>query len=128
MTKEEINRWLSEYRDSLKSMVTDRWVGHYAPDAIVEDPVGGPEFKGHEQLRAFFEGVREIFRHLEMFPEHIIETPPEAAVKFYALAETHAGKKLRFEGISTYIFNEDGKLSRMRAYWNAEELAKKIAE
>lgn len=124
MKKNEIEKRLSEYRESVKSMETERWVNEYAEDAEVEDPVGGPIHSGHEQLTTFFNNVRKGIKQLVIEPEVTIITPPEAAVKGTATALMKDGAKWSFPLISTYKFKEDGKIIKMRAYWDQKNWQK----
>jgi steroid Delta-isomerase len=126
MKKAEIEERLKQYRDSLRTMETDRWIGEYAEDATVEDPVGGPVHAGHEQMRAFFNGVRKGFKLLDIQPEMTVIAPPEAAVRARVRGVTTNDRELFFDLIATYKLREDGKFVQMRAYWDAGELAKKL--
>lgn len=126
MKKAEIEERLKQYRDSLRTMEADRWIGEYAEDATVEDPVGGPVHAGHEQMRKFFSGVQKGFKLLDIQPEMTVITPPEAAVRARVRAVTVTDRELFFDLIATYKLREDGKFVQMRAYWDAGELAKKL--
>lgn len=127
MDKQDIEERLKQYADSLRSMDTDRWLAEYAEDASVEDPVGTPAMVGHEQLRVFFDGLRENIEVLDMKPEVTIIIPPEAALKSTVTATAVNGSKADFELINTFKFREeDGKVVEMRAFWDAEKLAKAL--
>lgn len=125
MKKQEIEARLAEYREALETMETDRWVGQYAENATVEDPVGGPVHSGHDQLRTFFEGVRKNFKLLTIQPELTVIAPPEAAIKATVSGTTTKDFELKFSLISTYKFRDDGKVLQMRAFWDPSELGKK---
>jgi steroid Delta-isomerase len=116
MKKNEIEKRLKEYWEALKSMETERWVAEFAEDARVDDPVGKPPVVGHDQLRAYFNVLRQKTKHIEMTPDLIIVSPPEAAVKFTGQAITKDDFKVNYEGISMYKFRDDGKLLEMRAF------------
>lgn len=118
MDKKQIEQWLEEYRDAIRSMDTETWVGKYAEDATVEDPVGGPVHKGHEQLANFFNGVKKISKQIVMEPQFSVIAPPEAVVKFVATNTTQKGFDISFDGVGYYKFGEDGKLIQMRAFWD----------
>lgn len=126
MKKEQVEERLQQYWDSLRTMEPDRWIGEYAENGAVEDPVGGPVHQGHEQLRAFFAGVRKGFKLLDIQPEMTIIVPPEAAVKARVRAITVKGRELFFDLIATYKLREDGKFVQMRAFWDAADLARKL--
>ncbi len=120
MTKEQIEARLSEYRDTLRTMNTEKWVAEYAEDAEVMDPVGRPAVHGHKELTNFFNGVRKHFKLLDMTPQFQIFTPPDAVVKWSVRAVPVQGPEFFFEGVGTYRFREDGKLTQMHAYWDLQ--------
>ena len=124
MNKKDIEGWLEAYRETIRSMDTDRWVAHYAEDGTAEDPVGGPVHKGPEALTQFFDGVKKISKRLDMQPQLTVVSPPEAVVKWTVTNTTVKGFDLTFEGIGYYKFNEDGKLVQMRAFWDPEKIGK----
>lgn len=117
MTREQIERRLEEYRAALRSMDPDRWVGMFAEDAALQDPVGGPVHRGQGQIRAFFMGVRRRRKLLDMIPEASYITPPNGAAVLWSLrAVQRSSPDVALKGISTYEFREDGKLTRMLVY------------
>ena len=121
MTREQIERRLEEYRAALRSMDPDRWVGMFAEDAEVQDPVGGQVHRGHGQVRAFFMEVRRRRKLLDMIPEASYITPPNGAAVMWSLrAVQRSGPDVTLKGISTYGFREDGKLTRMLVYWSSD--------
>ena len=121
MTREQIERRLEEYRAALRSMDPDRWVGMFAEDAEVQDPVGGQVHRGHGQVRAFFMEVRRRRKLLDMIPEASYITPPNGAAVMWSLrAVQRSGSDVTLKGISTYEFREDGKLTRMLVYWSSD--------
>ena len=127
MQKEQLERRLTEYMAAIRSMETDRWVGEFAENATVEDPVGTPEVRGHEQLRTFFDGVRKRLRLLDVAPEFVVVSGSEAAVRWSATSFTHNDLTAKFPGISAFKFREDGKILQLRAYWDAKDVARQFA-
>jgi steroid Delta-isomerase len=126
MTRAEIEVRLKEYVDSLRSMETERFVKEYAPEGTAEDPVGGPVIVGHENLTAFFNGVKKGMKLLDLTPELIIIAPPEAAVKWKTRGVMQNDKEAFFNGITLFKFAEDGKILQMRAFWDPREVAKQM--
>ena len=126
MNKGQLERRIVEYKESLRSMDTDRWLGEFAEDAAVEDPVGGPVIKGHEKLRAFFEQTRKVFKVLDLKVDFAVIIPPEAVVKWTTLGVTHSGLEITLQGIGMYKFREDGKLLEMRSFFDQKEVARQF--
>ncbi len=126
MTKKEIEQQLEQYREALKAMDADKWLGHYAEDATVEDPVGGPVFAGRDQLQKFFTGVQKNFKQLHIKPELTVILPPETAIKGSVTGITVKDVEVSFTLIATYKFRDDGRIVQMRAFWDPEELGKQL--
>jgi len=126
MTKKEIEQQLEQYREALKTMDADKWLSHYAEDATVEDPVGGPVFSGRDQLQKFFKGVQKNFKQLHIKPELTIIVPPEAAIKGSVTGITVKDIEVSFTLIATYKFDDEGRVVQMRAFWDPEELGKQL--
>jgi steroid Delta-isomerase len=118
MTRQQMLRWLDHYWEVLRSMDADRWVDLYTDDASVEDPVGGPVFRGKAELRTFFDGVKRSVHLLDLSPEKIILAPPHAAVHFATRVVPRKKPEYELRGIVTYAFDESGKVKQMRAYWS----------
>jgi steroid Delta-isomerase len=112
----------------LRSMDPDLCVGMFAEDADVQDPVGGPVHRGEMEIRDFFTSVRQWWKRLDMTPQASYITPPNAAAVLWSLhAMQHDGPDQHLQGISTYDFREDGKLSRMLVFWSAEPASSREA-
>ncbi len=126
MAKVDLNASLVEYRASLKAQELDRWLANFADGATVEDPVGGPVLTGTDQLTGLFKGLGKTFSAVEMNEEFTVVTKLEAVVKWTLNASTATGLNVSFSGVSMYKFNEDGKITQMRAFWDPKELARQF--
>jgi len=86
----------------------------YAPDALIQDPVGRPEreFRGTEALRKFYEGVvargakLEIVGPISGGHSDTIATPVLARVPGFQI-----------DVITSTTFDEQGRICRYLAYW-----------
>jgi len=93
----------------------------FAEGATAEDPVGGVVQQGKEQLRAFYGGTAPNL-HVEITGP-IRVAGREAAVPL--LAElTIAGDKSYLDVIDVMAFDDEGRFTSMRAYWNPAEIRK----
>jgi steroid delta-isomerase len=127
MTREELEQHVTAYYDTVRTLDTDAWVGSFAEDGVVQDPVGAPEVRGHDKLRSFFEAVKSSFRGIDLQEHLVVPIPPRAAVKWIAHGETHQGLKADFEGISVFVFAEDGRIRDMRVYWDEQDVQRQFA-
>ena len=110
-------------REYVQTHNKEGWLGLYAEDAVIEDPIGvsmlDPEGKGHRGPAA-----REI--------HHSYAAGNEVANHITILTEIPAGEgKLlvkRVTGIFTYHVDEQGKLLSLRGYWEEDDPANSLEE
>jgi steroid delta-isomerase len=92
----------------------------YADDATVEDPVGGEAHIGRQAIRGFYSAVENAERECELVTLRVAGN--EAAFQF-RLTVTAGGTRMRIEPIDVMVFGDDGKVTAMKAYWSAENVA-----
>ena len=104
------------------------WLGLFAPNALVQDPIGpsmfDPEGQGHrgaEAIAAFYDNVIAISDSIRF---HMRDTY-DCGVEVANVGEIHitVGGKLGIcHVVSTYRATPDGKLAALRAYWEQDKL------
>ncbi|HSV78692.1 MAG TPA: nuclear transport factor 2 family protein [Ramlibacter sp.] len=102
------------YIDAVNARDVAAVLSLYAPDAVVQDPVGRAEreFRGTEALRKFYEGVvargakLEIVGPIRGGHSDTIATPVLARVPGFEI-----------DVITTTSFDEQGRICRYLAYW-----------
>lgn len=92
----------------------------YADECSVEDPVGTTPVVGRDAVRAFYERSMKAHPRLTLQPPFRI-AGNEAAFAFTGVVDTADGK-LQFDVIDHMIFNEDGKIRQMRAFFGPENM------
>lgn len=91
----------------------------YADDATAEDPVGGDVQQGSEAIKNFYSMTAPLLQVELSGP--ICVAGNECA--FPLLAQLTMGEDISYlDATDVLTFNDDGKISRMRAYWNPQEL------
>ena len=89
----------------------------YAADAIVEDPVGTPVHRGIEAVCAFYEGALTSGAKLEL------TGPARCTGNAVAFPFQVKMPGAVIDIIDVFEFNEEGKISSMRAYWGPENMS-----
>ena len=89
----------------------------YATDARVEDPVGTPIHEGIEAVCAFYEGALASGAKLEL------TGTPRCAGNAVAFPFQVKMPGAVIDIIDVFDFNEEGKISSMRAYWGPENMS-----
>ncbi|WP_421844590.1 nuclear transport factor 2 family protein [Mycobacterium sp.] len=94
----------------------DELVGIFADDATVEDPVGGEVHIGSQAIRGFYSAITPLQREAELVSLRVAGN--EAAFQF-RFTMTAGGNKMRVEPIDVMVFDDNGKVTAMKAYWSA---------
>ena len=118
-TPEEIRSVVQSYVEMMCKSDIYGILALYATDATSEYPVGGEDQKGDEALRNFYTLTAPALQVELNGP--ICVAGRECA--FLLLAELSMGDTKQYlDAIEVFIFNDEGKITSMRAFWNPAEL------
>ncbi len=108
----------------------------YADDATVTDPVGTPIKEGKAAILAFYEmAVKNGAKLVQQGPTRIAGNSAAFAFKVVIGEMRHVDADVAVEVdlpkggmiidvIDTFMFNEDGKVIEMKAYWGPSNITK----
>lgn len=91
----------------------------YAADATIEDPIGSDIRRGEDAIRAFYAGFQGAKKDTELAELRI--SGSEAAF-FWHLTLDAGDSRTRISPISTMSFDEDAKITSMRAFWSPADV------
>ena len=91
-------------------------VALYAQDASIEDPVGSEPIVGHDAIREFYRAAIGSITEASLSGQ-IRVAGCEAAFPF-EIGMNYNGHKMAMSIIDTFVFNSEGKVVKMRAYWS----------
>ena len=128
MSPDEISQIINAYFANMAAMNTQGWLDNFAPDAIINDPVGDPPKKAHEDSQKFFELLSMIFAKLELSQDHVFIAGNGAAVKWTMRGYAKNGKQGIAEGISIFELNESGKLQQVSSYWDEAKMMQQLKD
>lgn len=115
----EIRATIESYVEMMCQSDIEGIMALYADDATAEDPVGGDVQQGSEAIKNFYSMTAPLLQVELTGP--ICVAGNECA--FPLLAQLTMGEDISYlDATDVLTFNDDGKISRMRAYWNPEEL------
>jgi steroid Delta-isomerase len=108
----------------------DGWLGLFADDAVVEDPVGpsfvDPDGKGQhgiEAITAFYDKVVSQSEALKFTIRHSIECGDEVC-NIGELQITLPGNQVGTVQLANiYKVNAEGKLASLRSFWEQDKLS-----
>jgi len=118
LTPEQIEAAVEEYFASIGSMDVQRFVNNFAPNGVLEDPVGTPPVQGTQTIAAFFASIIAPFSHIKAKVQEVIPCGQEAAVNWKLNLTTTTGKKITIDGLGVFKFDQSGKLISVREFWD----------
>jgi steroid Delta-isomerase len=119
LSPEEIKALISSYVDMMCKSDVEGIMALYADDATAEDPVGNEPIQGIDALREFYSMTAPLLQVELTGPICVAGS----ACAFPLLAELTMGDdKSYLDATDVFTFNEDGKITSMKAYWNMEEM------
>jgi steroid delta-isomerase len=114
---EQVRATVDAYVDAYARNDKAAFLALWAPDGVLEDPVGTPAHQGVEALGAFWDGARELADRIELVPVAVIVTGDEAAMVFEIHAHIGDGGLL-MQAVDVMRVDDDGRLLSVRAYWD----------
>jgi hypothetical protein len=114
---DQIRSTVDAYVDAYDRNDKAAFLGLWAADGVLEDPVGTPAHVGVDALGAFWDGARELADRIVLKPQTTILAGGEAAVVIEINAHMGDGG-LVMQAVDVMQFDDDGRLTNVRAYWD----------
>lgn len=114
-----IRQVYDRYPELLNKGDVDGILALYADDATIEDPIGSDLRRGRDAIRAFYEASAGSVTMKRTGPVRVAGR--EAATPLVVLMGPE-GQQQALDIISTMSFDEDGKITAMRAFWSFDAL------
>lgn len=106
------------------------WLGLFAEDAVVQDPVGpsmfDPEGKGHrgiEGITAFYDNVISTSESVRFEMRQSAECGDECAFAGTIHITLAGGQEGSVDLVNIYRVNPDGRIASLRSFWEFERLS-----
>jgi steroid delta-isomerase len=113
---DQLRATVAAYVDAYARNDRDAFLALWAPDGVLEDPVGTPIHEGAEALGAFWDTARTLADRIVLDPQQVIVAGEEAAMVFDIHA--HIGdSELVMQAVDVMRCDDAGKLLSVRAYW-----------
>ena len=119
---ESIRKFVSQYFEATRSNKAQQWASCFANNAIVEDPVGTTPINDSEKILELGKTFLSSFETVGLYEEFVHVIGNEAAARWTGRGLTKEGKKVRFEGINIFEFDNDGKIINLKGYWNPDKI------
>lgn len=116
---EAITETVNRYLALVATGTAEQIVTLYAADATIEDPIGSDIRRGEDAIRAFYAGFQDAKKDTELAELRV--SGSEAAF-FWHLTLDAGDSCTRISPISTMSFDEDAKITSMRAFWSPADV------
>lgn len=99
------------------------WLDCFAPDGTLEDPVGTEVRTGRRSIGEFFDGAQASADSITMELTGPIRVAGGEAAFPFRISPTIGGALMSMPVIDVMTFDDDGRITSMRAYWDLEDMA-----
>jgi steroid delta-isomerase len=117
-TPEQVRGTVEAYYAAISARDIDALLRMFAPGSVMRDPVGMPPAIDDATRRQRYEGIAMAFETFAITPQQIVASANEAGVRWTVHGRARTGRDVTFDGISTFIFDDDGRITTMSAYWD----------
>ncbi|MFW5941667.1 MAG: nuclear transport factor 2 family protein [Chloroflexota bacterium] len=119
---------LRDYFEALNNIDRAAFVDCFAPDAVLQDPYGGPLLEGESGLNKFFDGMERTWSEFEMTPGTAYRSGNRVAVNWTTTATARSGKTANFDGVNVFELADDGSIAQLQGYWDIKAMLSQIRE
>jgi len=98
------------------------YVGLFAADAWVEDPVGTPRHEGQDAIGVFFDNARAMADTVELRQTGPARVAAGECAWPLQARPVIGGATYVVDIIDVMTFDDDGKITTMRAFWDPAEM------
>jgi len=117
-SQEAITHTVNRYLELLATGKADDVLTLYAADATIEDPIGSDVRRGHDAIHEFYAGFQDAKKDTELAELRIAGS--EAAFLWHLTLDA-GGSRTRISPMSMMAFDEDAKITSMRAFWSPSD-------
>jgi ketosteroid isomerase-like protein len=122
MTADETRASVERYYSAVNANDVDACAAMFAPGAAMRDPVGMPPATDDNARRQRYQGIALAFETFAITTRQLVALAGEAAATWSATGKTRTGRDVTFDGISTFIFDSEGRITQMSAYWDVSAI------
>ena len=120
LTPEQTEAVIEEVFTKLAAFDAQGVVDHFDADAVIEDPVGTPPIQGTQAITAYLQTFPTLFSQMKLYSLDVKVRGQEAAVKWRLRFKTRAGNVFFLDGIGIFKFNQAGKITSEREFFDLE--------
>ncbi len=100
----------------------DGWVGCFAPEATVEDPVGTDVRTGHASIGEFWDLTHAMADAIRIERTGPVRVAGSEAAWPFQIRTTVGDADMLLDVIDVMTFGDDARITSMRAFWDMADL------
>lgn len=117
-SRDQIVASIEKHCQALTANDKESWLKIWANDVVIEDPVGVSRYEGLDTVSTALWAEIEAISPLTLWLEHeVIVCGDEAIAILMAEVGSEGEKRTVGPIVDHFIFNGEGKISQMRAFW-----------
>jgi steroid delta-isomerase len=117
-----IRATVQAYCEAFTNGDRDAYVALFTDDAWIEDPVGTPRHVGPEAIGAFFDMSSSMAESIELRQTGPVRVAAGECAFPMQARPTIGGSVLCVDIIDVMTFDDTGKITTMRAFWDPAEM------
>lgn len=117
--EDDVRTAVSNYLDAVANGTSADIAALYADDATLEDPVGTEPKVGREAIEKFYSALDAVDNRTELLAAKV--SGNTAAFHFRVVTET-ADQTITVEPIDVMTFDEQARITSMRAVWSPADM------
>jgi steroid Delta-isomerase len=118
-SKEAVAQTVNRYLELVATGTADDVVTLYATDATIEDPIGSDIRRGRDAIHEFYANFQDAKKDTELAELRVGGS--EAAFLWHLTLDA-GDSRTRISPISVMTFDDDAKITSMRAFWSPSEV------
>jgi steroid delta-isomerase len=119
---EAVKNALTAYAHAWAHDDRERFLGLFAPDAFIEDPVGSPRVEGLEAIAGFWDRVHSLGMTYETEVIRVVSCGREGVLVFNVTTRA-PGVTMTVQLVDVFQVDDEGKIVSMRAFWDQDCMA-----
>ena len=117
---DDYTKTVTRYVELVATGTADELTALYTDDATIEDPVGSDVRRGRDAVHEFYAAIENLDKETELVS---VKVAGREAAFLWRLRMNAGGARSQVEPISVMTFNDDAKITSMRAYWGPADLS-----
>jgi steroid delta-isomerase len=120
---ETIRATITRYMAAMSVGDRNTWVGCFAPDATLEDPVGADVLTGTDAIGEFFDNAHAMADAISMEATGPARVAAGEAAFPFRILTTLGDSRFTMPVVDVMSFDDEGRITSMRAFWDMADMA-----